>query len=66
LEAELSKAKVNGVGVSESQAWWNHLSEEEKNEIRSMPNFRNDIFMRVTGIDASDAAGEALIRRDLP
>lgn len=33
------------------QAWWNHLSESEKNIIKLMPNFDKDIFEEIMGIE---------------
>lgn len=33
-----------------NQKWWDGLSEEDKNEIRSLPNFDREIFEEITGI----------------
>ena len=33
------------------QKWWNELGEDDKNEIKSLPNFDADIFRQCTGID---------------
>ena len=33
------------------QAWWNSLSDHEKNIIKSLPNFDAEIFKEITGID---------------
>ena len=33
------------------QAWWNSLSDHEKNVIKSLPNFDAEIFKEITGID---------------
>ena len=35
---------------SERQAWWNDLSEYWKNNIKSLPNFDEKVFERITGI----------------
>ena len=35
---------------SERQAWWNDLSEYWKNNIKSLPNFDEEVFERITGI----------------
>ena len=32
------------------QLWWGELSDEEKNVIKSIPNFDSDIFEQCTGI----------------
>lgn len=34
----------------ERQKWWNNLSEEDKNEVLSIPNFDPRIFEEITGI----------------
>ena len=35
---------------SERQTWWNDLSEHWKNEVKSIPNFDEKVFERITGI----------------
>lgn len=35
------------------QEWWNNLSDNNKNEILSLPNFDADIFKQITGIDVN-------------
>lgn len=35
---------------SERQAWWNDLSEHWKKEVKSLPNFDEKVFERITGI----------------
>ena len=35
---------------SERQTWWNDLSERWKNSIKSLPNFDEEVFERITGI----------------
>ena len=35
--------------------WWNGLSKEKKNIIRSIPNFDAEIFYQITGIRAYEA-----------
>lgn len=35
------------------QAWWNILSDHEKNVIKSLPNFDAEIFKEITGIDVN-------------
>ena len=37
-----------------AQMWWDGLSEEEKADIKSMPNFDPEIFEECTGIDISE------------
>ena len=32
------------------QIWWDGLSQKEKDVIKSIPNFNNDIFQKCTGI----------------
>ena len=32
--------------------WWNSLDDEDKEIIKSIPNFNADIFKEITGIDA--------------
>ena len=34
------------------QEWYDGLSEEDKKEIKNLPNFDRDIFKKITGIDA--------------
>lgn len=53
-----SKARVIMLGMFEtvvqrisSQEWWNNLTNEERNEVMSIPNFDKEIFKKVTGID---------------
>lgn len=33
------------------QAWWDRLSDEEKEAVKSLPNFDSAIFKEITGID---------------
>ena len=35
------------------QAWWDSLSDHEKNIIKSLPNFDAEIFKEITGIDVN-------------
>ena len=35
---------------SERQTWWNNLGEHWKNEVKSIPNFDEKVFERITGI----------------
>ena len=35
---------------SERQTWWNDLGEHWKNEVKSIPNFDEKVFERITGI----------------
>ena len=35
----------------QKQKWYDALSENDKNEIKSLPNFDADIFEEITGID---------------
>ena len=37
--------------TSEKQKWWNKLSDDDKKEIFSLPNFDAEIFKEITGID---------------
>lgn len=39
------------VSSEEKQEWYNSLKEEDKLEIKNMPNFNSDIFKKITGID---------------
>ena len=34
-----------------NQIWWGSLSDQEKNVIKSLPNFDAEIFKEITGID---------------
>ena len=35
---------------SKRQTWWNDLGEHWKNEVKSIPNFDEKVFERITGI----------------
>ena len=35
----------------DKQNWWNDLSELNRKEVLSLPNFDKDIFKEITGID---------------
>ena len=37
--------------IKRRQDWWDHLSENDKNIIKLMPNFDKDIFEEITGIN---------------
>lgn len=37
-----------------AQRWWNNLTDQQKEIIRSIPNFDPDIFKQCTGIDTKD------------
>ena len=37
------------------QLWWDSLSERYKNIIKAMPNFDDEIFKEITGIDADSS-----------
>ena len=37
-----------------SVQWWNELSNEDKKEIISLPNFDADIFKEITGVGVSN------------
>lgn len=39
-----------GITPTVAQEWWNKLSEMDKNEIRSIPNFDAEIFSKVTKV----------------
>ena len=39
------------VTVEDKQKWWNNLSESNRKEVLSLPNFDEDIFKEITGID---------------
>lgn len=41
------------VSSEEKQEWYNNLKEEDKLEIKSIPNFDSDIFKEITGIDVT-------------
>lgn len=36
---------------SKRQEWWNNLSKKDKQAVMSLPNFNNDIFKEIAGID---------------
>lgn len=42
----------------ERQYWWDRLSKEERETIRSIPNFTADIFRLITGIDVTKMKDE--------
>ena len=35
---------------SERQTWWKRLDERRKKEVKSIPNFDEEVFERITGI----------------
>lgn len=35
------------------QAWWDNLSDHEKDIVKSLPNFDAEIFKEITGIDVN-------------
>ena len=39
--------------ASERQKWWNHLPQDDKEAVFSLPNFNPKIFEEITGIDVS-------------
>ena len=39
------------VTIEDKQNWWNDLSESDRKEVLSLPNFDKDIFKEITGID---------------
>ena len=39
------------VTVEDKQNWWNNLSESDRKEVLSLPNFDKNIFKEITGID---------------
>ena len=39
------------VTTEDKQNWWNDLSESDRKEVLSLPNFDKDIFKEITGID---------------
>ena len=39
------------VTTEDKQNWWNDLSELDRKEVLSLPNFDKDIFKEITGID---------------
>ena len=36
------------------QNWWNNMSEENKEIVKSIPNFDKDVFFEITGIEVKD------------
>ena len=51
-EYETTGGYLKEINNSKSvQAWWNNLSDHEKNVIKSLPNFDAEIFKEITGID---------------
>ncbi len=59
-KAEHPEAKTTGGYLKEvdnrihRQKWWHDLSNKNKNEIMSMPNFDKEIFKEITGIDVTN------------
>ena len=51
--AETTGGYLKGKRVTQEQKqkWYDALSEDDKNEIKSLPNFDADIFEEITGID---------------
>lgn len=43
--------KINEVTDEDRQAWWDNLDDEEREEIKSLPNFDKEIFKEITGIE---------------
>lgn len=44
--------KLNGKSLQRKrQEWYDGLSEEDKKEIKNLPNFDRDIFKKITGVD---------------
>ena len=39
------------ISNNDKQTWWNNLCEEDKETIKSLPNFDSKIFKKITGID---------------
>lgn len=39
------------VSIKDKQIWWNNLSNKDKQEVLSLPNFNADIFKQITGIN---------------
>ena len=39
------------VTVEDKQKWWNDLSESNRKEVLSLPNFDKNVFKEITGID---------------
>lgn len=42
------------VKAEDCQKWWNMLSDKEKNEVKSLPNFDAEIFKEITGISVGE------------
>lgn len=49
-EAENIGVIYKKIEVKNRQEWWDNLSEEDKNEVLSIPNFDPRIFEEITGI----------------
>lgn len=57
-EAETVGGYLKCVPIFEvSVQWWNELSNEDKKEIISLPNFDADIFKEITGVGVSNHVG---------
>ena len=37
----------------DKQDWWDNLDDEEREEVRSLPNFDEKIFKEITGIEVN-------------
>lgn len=54
-EAEITGGYLKPLDNSESaKIWWQKLSEEEKDIIKSIPNFDKEIFKKIVGVDIDD------------
>ena len=53
-EAEVTGGYLKAIDETPGrQAWWDDLSETDKDIIKSLPNFDPDIFREITGIDVN-------------
>ena len=43
--------KTIEVTNEDRQAWWDNLDDEEQEEIKRLPNFDEEIFKEITGIE---------------
>lgn len=49
-DSEHEKTIVQAATAEDRQEWWNELSEDDKNAVKSLPNFDTDKFYLCTGI----------------
>lgn len=50
-EHEITGGFLKSIENLDRQNWWDNLTEENKKEVTSLPNFNNKIFGEITGIE---------------